>query len=163
MGAVVVARHRQHAAVRMRSRHVGAMERVAGPIDARPLAVPHAEHAIEFLAREGVEFLGAQDHGGGEVFVDARLEADVMRRHQLLLRPKLPVQAAERRAAVAGDEARRAQSGVVVQPLLLQQQAQQGLDAGQQDRLVAVGKARFQCDGASFDDHVHGATPMSLS
>ncbi len=62
-------------------------ERVAGAVDSQSLAVPHTEHAIEFLAGERVQFLRAQDLGGGEVFVDARLELDVVRRHEVLLGP----------------------------------------------------------------------------
>ena len=48
----IVARQRQHAAVLADARVVGVLEGVAGPVDARRLAVPHAEHAV-VLRRAG--------------------------------------------------------------------------------------------------------------
>ena len=88
MRAVVVARHRQHAAMLRGAEEIAAVQRVAGAIDAGPLAVPHAEHAIDALAGEGVELLRAIQHGGGEVLVDAGLEADVLRGQQRLAVPE---------------------------------------------------------------------------
>ena len=57
-----------------------------------------------------------------------------VRRQQLLPAPELAVQPAQRRAAIAGDEAAGVQPGGAVEPRLFQQDAQQRLDAGQQDR-----------------------------
>ena len=62
------------------------MQRVARAIDARALAVPHAEHAIDALAGERIELLRAVQHGGGEVLVHAWLEVDVALGQQLLRR-----------------------------------------------------------------------------
>ena len=53
----------------------------------------------------------------------AGLEADVVGCHQFFLRPEFSVQAAERGPPVAGNEARRMQTDLVVQALLLKQQA----------------------------------------
>ena len=53
---VVVAHQREHAAVLGRAGEVGVAEHVAGAVDARALAVPHAEHAIAraFAAQLGL-------------------------------------------------------------------------------------------------------------
>jgi hypothetical protein len=51
--AGIVARQREHAAVRRGARVVGVLERVARAIDAGALAVPDAEHAV--VLRAGVE------------------------------------------------------------------------------------------------------------
>ena len=155
MRAVVVARHRQHAAMLRGADEIAAVQRVAGAIDARALAVPHAEHAIDALAGKGVELLRAVQHGGGEVLVDARLEADVLLGQHRLAVPELPIQPAQRRAAIAGDQAAGVQPGGAVQPRLFQQDAHQRLDAGQQDRRVEIGEAAFQRGGRAAETDVH--------
>nr|WP_294567104.1 hypothetical protein [uncultured Rhodopila sp.] len=156
MRAVVVSGNRQHAAVFMRPRHVGAVERVAGAVHARTLAVPHAVDAVVLGAREGVEFLRAVDHRGGEVLVDARLEADVVRRHQLLLRPEFLVEHAERGAPVARHQSGGVQPGGAVEAVLLEQQPQQRLDAGEQHRLVQIGETRLQGNAGVSETDIHG-------
>ena len=140
MRAVVVARHRQHAAMLRGADEIAAVQRIAGAIDAGALAVPHAEHAIDALAGEGVELLRAVQHGGGEVLVDAGLEADVLRGQHRLAVPDLAVEPAQRRAAIARDQAAGVQAGRAVEPGLFQQDADQRLDAGQQDRRVEIGE-----------------------
>ena len=57
-------------------RLVGVLEGVARAIDARSLAVPHAEHAIVAGAGIEVDLLGAPQGRGRQVFVDAGLEVD---------------------------------------------------------------------------------------
>ena len=91
---MVVAGHRQHAAVLRGADEIAAVQRIAGAIDAGTLAVPHAEHAIDALAWKRVELLRAVQHGGGEVFVDARLEPDVLRGEHFLAVPDLAVEPA---------------------------------------------------------------------
>jgi hypothetical protein len=78
LGGMVVAGDHQHAAVLRAAGGVGVAEHVAAAVHARPLAVPHGEHALDArLGRQG--HLLAAPHGGGrEVFVDARLEDDVV-------------------------------------------------------------------------------------
>jgi hypothetical protein len=49
--AVVVAADHQHAALRGRAVDVAVLERVARAVHARPLAVPHREHAIDGALR----------------------------------------------------------------------------------------------------------------
>ncbi|BCY19897.1 hypothetical protein OkiPb01551_07930 [Bordetella pertussis] len=78
LGRMVVAGHHQHAAVARGAGHIGVLEDVAAAVHARPLAVPHAEHAVVLGAREQVDLLRAPHGGGGQVLVDAGLEFDVM-------------------------------------------------------------------------------------
>ncbi len=78
VGGVVVAGDGQHAAVAMAAEGVGDPQRVGGAVDAGSLAVPHTEHAIDVGAGVEVELLGAGQHGDGQVFVQARLESDVV-------------------------------------------------------------------------------------
>ena len=75
---MVVAHQRQHAAVPGGAGEIGMAEHVAGAVDARALAVPHAEHAIELAFAAQLGLLRAPERGGGEVLVDAGLELDVV-------------------------------------------------------------------------------------
>jgi hypothetical protein len=78
LGGVVVAGDHQHAAKLRAAGGVGVAEHVAAAVHARPLAVPHAEHALHpRLGRQG-DLLAAPHGGGRHVFVDARLEDDVV-------------------------------------------------------------------------------------
>ena len=54
-------------------------KRVAGAVDARPLAVPDAEHAVVLAFAEKLGLLRAPQRGGGKVLVDGGLELDVAR------------------------------------------------------------------------------------
>ena len=76
---VVVAGQRHHAAVLGRAGVVRVLEDVAPAVDARALAVPHAEHAVVPGAGIEMDLLGAPQGGRGQVLVDARLEFDVVR------------------------------------------------------------------------------------
>ena len=105
-GAVVVAGQAQHAAVLGRARRIAVAEHVAAAVDAGALAVPDADHAVVIGAGREVELLRAPDRGGREVLVDAGLEFDVVLFEVLAGGEELLVVAAERRAAIAGDEAR---------------------------------------------------------
>ena len=135
--------HREHAAVLRGADEIAAVQRIACAIDAGTLAVPHAEHAIDTLAGKRVELLRAVKHGRGEVFVDARLEPDVLRGEHFLPAPELPVEPAQRRAAIAGDQPAGVQAGGAVETGLFQQDADQRLDAGQQDGGVELGRTGF--------------------
>ncbi len=76
-GGVVVAHQRQHAAVLGGAGEIGVAEHVAGAVDARALAVPHAEHAIELALAAQFGLLRAPQRGGGQLLIDAGLELDV--------------------------------------------------------------------------------------
>jgi hypothetical protein len=71
---MVVAGHRQYAAMLPGAGRVGVLEDVAAAIDARTLAVPHAEDAVMFGAGRQIDLLRAPQRRGGKVFIDAGLE-----------------------------------------------------------------------------------------
>ncbi|KGW52136.1 hypothetical protein Y049_1810 [Burkholderia pseudomallei MSHR684] len=126
---VVVAREHEHAAVRRGAGRVRVLEHVARAIDARALAVPHREHAVVFRAGIQVDLLGAPDGRRREVLVDAGLEHDPVRRQMPLRLPERQVEPAERRAAVAGNEAGGVEPRRAVAFLLEHRQAHERLDA----------------------------------
>ena len=161
MRPVVVAGQRQHAAEFVGARHIGAVERIAGSVHARPLAVPHAIDTIDPLAGEGVHLLRAHQDGRGEVLVHPRLEADVVGFHQLFVQPQLPIEHAKRGAAIAGHQSGGVEAGGLVEHPLLQQQPQQRLDTGQQHRPVVVAKARIQRGRPESNANVHFGNPLS--
>ena len=143
---MVVAHQRQHAAVLGGAGEIGVAEHVAGAVDAGALAVPEAEHAVVLAFAAQLGLLRAPQRGGGQVLVDAGLEADVgglelPRRAQELL-----VEPAERRAAIAGDVAGGVQPGAAVALLLHQAQAHQRLEAGDEDAAFAQVVLVVECD-----------------
>ncbi len=108
---VIVAHQRQHAAVLRGAGEVGVAEHVAGAVDARALAVPETEHAIELAFAAQFRLLRAPKCGGGDVLVDAGLELDVVLVEGALGADELLVERAERRAAIAGDIAGGVEAG----------------------------------------------------
>ena len=160
MRAVIVARHRQHAAMLRGAGKIAAVQRVACAIHAWSFAVPHAEHAIDALAGKRIELLRPVQHGRGEVLVHARLELDVPLGQHLLPPPQFLIQAAQRRSAITRHKSAGIQSRQAVQPRLLQQHPHQCLDAGQQCRLVQIVEPAFQRGGGSTEADVHlGVAP----
>ena len=127
--AVVVAGQHQHAAVAARAGRIGVLEDVAAAVHARTLAVPHREDAVDARLRRQVHLLRAPDAGGGDVLVQPRLEDHLVRREVLARLPQRLVQAAERRAAIARDEACAVQPGAAVALALQHRQAHQRLRA----------------------------------
>ena len=130
---VIVGRQRQHAAEPGGAGGVGVLEHVAAAVHARTLAVPHAEYAIDLGAREEIGLLGAPDHGRAEIFVQAGGELHPGGRQMLLRAPQLQIEAAQRAAAVAADEARGIQPGGLIAQPLHQRQADQTLHTRQVD------------------------------
>jgi hypothetical protein len=80
-----------------------------------------------------VDLLGAPQRGRGEVLVGAGLEFDVALLDEALGLPQRLVEAAERRAAVAGDVAGRVEAGGLVALALHHGQPHQGLGAREVD------------------------------
>jgi hypothetical protein len=111
---VVVGRQREHAALGRGAGRVGMLEHVARAVDARSLAVPHAEHAFDLRTREQVGLLRAPHHRRAEVFVEARHELHARRFQVLACAPQFEVEATERRAAVTAHEPRGVQAGGLV-------------------------------------------------
>ena len=128
---VIIAHQHQHAAQRAGAKQIAVTERIAGAIDAGALAVPNAEHAVVFRLAGERDLLGAGTRGGRQVFVQARLEHDVVLLQKFLRRSQLLIVAAQRRAAIAGNIARRVVAGSEVAAPLHHRQAHQGLNAGQ--------------------------------
>src|SRR5580704_12679225 len=131
--AVVVAGETKHPAVFRRARGVAVAEHVAAAIDAGALAVPDADDAVMSGALGEIELLRSPDRGGGEVFVHAGLEFDVVLLKVFSGGEQLLIVAAERRAAVAADETGGVEAIGAVAPDLGHRQADQRLNTGQED------------------------------
>src|SRR5690606_42041180 len=84
LARVVVAGRDEHAAAPRRAGRVAVLERVAGAVDARPLAVPEGEDAVVAGAGEEARLLRAPDRRRREILVEARLEADAGRLEKAL-------------------------------------------------------------------------------
>jgi hypothetical protein len=151
--AVVVTGKDEHAAVLGGARRVAVPEHVAAAIDAGALAVPDADHAIMLGAGRQVELLRAPDRGRREVLVHARLELDVVLFEVFSGGKKLLVIAAQRRAAVAGDEACGVQPCGTVTADLRHRQADQRLDTGQEDVPCTLGVFLIETDRTLVDSH----------
>ena len=129
---------------------VGVLEHVGAAVDARALAVPDAEHAVVLLVGlVELELLRAPQRGGGELFVDARLEHHVVGRQVLARRPQRLVIAAERRAAVAADEAGGVEPVLRIAHALQHRQTHQRLHAAHEgaagfERVLVVERDGFQ-------------------
>ena len=136
-GHMVVAHQGEHAAMLRRAGEIGVAEDVAGAVDARSLAVPERKHAVMLAFAEQFRLLRAPAGGGGEFLVEAGLEDDVRLGKLLLGPPELQVEAAERRAAIAGNEAGRVQPRAPVALALHQKHAHDRLRARQEDALLA--------------------------
>ncbi len=80
---------------------VGVAEHVAGPVNARPLAVPEAEHAVEPALAAQFRLLGAPEGGRRQILVETALELDVVGCEHLLGAQELLVEPAEGGAAIA--------------------------------------------------------------
>ena len=125
---VVVPGKEDHAAVPPRPRDVGQAELVQGPFYAVGLAVPEPVHAAFELAAVNRRRRG--------FLVDRRL---VHERRPFLeqgrLLPDFEVEAAQGRSFVTGDEtASHRTAGMEVAPLLVQQETDDGVNAGEKDR-----------------------------
>ncbi len=138
-GAVIVADDAQHAAVGGAAHGVAVFEGVAGAVGARPLAVPDAEHAVIADAGRQAGLLRALERGRRQLLVHRRAEHDAGFFEMALRLAEGEVIAAQGRAAIAGDQARRVQTRGAVARHLHQRQPDEGLDAVQERRAVGVG------------------------
>ncbi|MGY3468130.1 hypothetical protein ACVW0I_005001 [Bradyrhizobium sp. LM6.11] len=128
-------------------------EHVAAAIDAGTLAVPDADHAVILGAGGEVELLRAPDRGRGQILVHAGLELDVVLLEMLARGEELLVIAPERRAAIAGDEARGVQPRGTVAPDLGHRQADQRLNAGCENMSRVLGVFLIETDRTLVDAH----------
>ena len=127
---MVVARQRDHAAMRRGAGGVGVLEHVHRTVDAGALAVPDREDAIDGGAGKQVGLLAAPHRRRREVLVEAGLEVDVVLFQVTLRAPQRVVVHTERGAAIAGDETAGIQAGGEIALALHHRQAHQRLDAG---------------------------------
>ena len=107
---MVITSDRQHTAIPSGAAGIGVAECIDAAVHPRPLAVPHAEHAIELGV--GVEFdlLASRNRRGGQLLVQARLEADVLALKPGFGPPQGLIESGKRRAAIAGNQPRRVES-----------------------------------------------------
>ncbi len=138
LAGVIVAHQHQHPAQRRAAGEIGVAEHVAGAIDARAFAVPHAEDAIAAAFAHEVALLGAPQGGRRHVLVDRRPGQDALGLEQMAGLAQLLIEAAERRAAIAGNVAAGGEAGGPVARLLQQRQTHQGLDPGQEDPAIGL-------------------------
>src|SRR5450756_1510452 len=103
---MIVAGDQQHAAILGRAGVVCLFEYVAATVDTRPLAVPHGENAVPLGLGKQVQLLRAPDGCRRQVFVDARMESDVVLAQELPGVAQRRVEAGQGRTAVAGYVAR---------------------------------------------------------
>ena len=150
---MVVAHQRQHAAIERGSGVIGVAEHVARAVDARPLAVPDAEHAVIGALAAQFGLLGAPQRRRREVFIDARLEQDVLRLEEFPGALEGVVDPAERRAAIARHIPGRVQPARRIHGALGQRQAHDGLGAGDVD--AALGKIVFVVEADLGEGHGH--------
>ena len=129
---MVVAGQRDHAAIRRGARRIGVLERIDGAIDAGPLAVPDAEHAIDLGAGKHADLLAAPHRRGRQVLVEAGREFDVMLLEKGFCAPQRVIVHAERRAAVARYEAGGVEALRAVAFALQHRQADQRLGTGEE-------------------------------
>lgn len=118
---------------------VGMLENIAGPVNTRPLAIPHAKDAIIFGIFIHVDLLAAPNNGGGKVFVDACLKFDLLFGQEFLGPPKLLIKPAQRRSAISGNTSGSIKARARVKLSLHQGQPDQRLNAGK------VNPAFFKC------------------
>ena len=149
LGDMVIPGDGNDATPRRRSRQVRMLESVGTAVHARALAVPDTENTVEFMGarRRETQLLGAPERRGRELLVHPRLEHDVLRLQVLAGFPQRLVVAAQRRAAVAADEARRVLAGLRVAQALEHRQFHQRLDAAHEGAPVVERILVVQGDG----------------
>ena len=135
LAGMVVARHRQHPAMPGGAAGVGVAEGVNAAIHPRPLAVPHAEHAVEFGFGMQFDLLAPPDRSGRQFLVQTWAEPDVVAFQPGFGPPQGLIQPGQGRAAIAGNQPRRVEARQKIALMLQDGQPHQGLNA----RQISVG------------------------
>ncbi len=130
---MIVACDHEHASVPGNAIGVAVPQRIAGAIESRTFAVPEREYPFDLALGVRGDALASERGGGGELLVDRRHEAHAMDVQQRFRLPHREVDAAERRAAITGDESGGVPAARAVEARLHQDEADQGLCAGDQD------------------------------
>ena len=136
LAARVVAHDGERAAGPGDAHEVAVAQRVGGAVEPGRLAVPHRQHAVVARAGQVRGELAAPGRGGAELLVQPGYVMHMVFPGQLLVAGELAVEAAERRALVAGDHRRRAESAATVGAVLVERQADEALHAREQDAAV---------------------------
>ncbi len=155
--AVVVACERDRSALGRRPGEVGVAQRVARAVDAGPLAVPDAEHAVDRRAGKVRHMLRSPDGGCGEILVEARTEDDVVPREDWARAPQFDVVSAHRRAAVTGNIAAGVEAGGRVAKALLDRQAHERLHSRHIEPALGDGPAVLEGGLRPGERNVHAS------
>src|SRR6478736_6290402 len=156
----VVADEEYGAAAGVDAVHVGVAQGVRGAIDAGALAVPEAGDAVVRAGAQRQLDLAAPHRRRGELLVETGDEADVVLIEDVAHVAEHLVEAPERAALVAGHEGRRTQASAAVERAVLDEQARDRLDAGQQDRRGAVAVAVIEVVGRAKLGSGFGSGPV---
>ena len=143
---MVVPRHHQHAPMRAGPGKVPVLQHIQRPIDPRPLPIPERKHPIVLRPRKQPHLLRAPDGSRRQILVQPRLEHDPM---LLQMPPRLRehlVEATQRRAPIAGDEAGGVEPRRLVPLPLQDRQPRQRLDAGEHDPALRQPVAVIEAD-----------------
>ena len=109
------------------------LQHVDRTVEAGTFAVPNTEYAIDLGAGKQPDLLAAPHRGRGKILIEARLEANVVLFEKRLCLPERVIVTAERRTAVAGNEARSIQPRRTIAFALHHRQAHQRLNPRQID------------------------------
>ena len=118
---------------------VGVAQDIPAAVDARTLAVPDADDAVDIGIRHQLMDLAAHDGGRGEILIHAWNEVDIVLVEEALSALQGDVVAAQRRTFVAGNEGTRSQAGSLVAAHLFDGEPHERLNA------VDVDDTFFQC------------------
>ena len=109
---------------------------VAGPVHAGTFAVPEREDAVMLALAKQFRLLRTPAGSRRQLLIEARLEDNAARAELLPRLPQLQVEAAQRRAAIAGDKSGSVEPGTLVALALHHQQAHHRLRARQENTLL---------------------------
>ncbi len=130
---MIVAHEGKHAAIFRGAGEIGVAEDIAAAIDARALAVPEREDAVEFAFPAHLGLLRPPYGGRGEILVEARLKLDAGGIERALGAQEIQVETAERRAAIARNESGRGEPIAPVELLLHEEEPDNGVRTGDKD------------------------------
>ena len=133
LAGMVVTGNQQDTAVFRGAGGIGVLEHIPAAVYAGALAIPHGKHAVVFGSLEQAYLLRSPDGGGGEFFIDAGLEMNVVLFEVLFGFPQRLIKTTQRRTAIAGDKTGGVESGGKVALALDHGEADEGLDAGEID------------------------------
>src|SRR5436190_1836069 len=129
LGERVVAAEGEDAAVARDAGVVGVLEDVARPVDAGPLAVPHAEDAVVLRPGEEIGELATVDRGRAEILVEPGNEHDVVLAEEVRIALQGQVETAEGRATATGDQRRGVEAAAAVRAVPIQRRPDERLAA----------------------------------